>query len=299
MSTSYGASIQDTWVDQFNDDVWELAIQTQARLRQCVEFVPLKGERLYLDRVGSAEVQVINQRFQDIIPTDLNWDRRALQTERVGIPFFLDSRDELKILHQPKSTYARRAAQAMERDLDRMILASFTQNIMTGQRGTTSITAAADGLQSVDATGGFTYDTLLEIDSNWQKYEIGTEMPVEKYLIISEQEYVQLMKEAELINHDFAGRYVIQEGGMTQVLGMNLIIYGSAVDNPMLRVASSQRKCYAVAKGAVKVGMPQQWQTNWKDRDEKWTTNQLTVEGERGAVCLDCRYIQEITTTAT
>jgi hypothetical protein len=180
-----------------------------------------------------------------------------------------------------------------------MIIASLDAAVLTGKHGTSSVSAATDGVATVDGTGGFTYDLILEILANFKGNEVGTEMPVEMYLLVSEQEEAQMLKEAELINHDFTEQYVVDKGKIQRVCGMNVIVFGSQVDNPMLRVASSQRKCFAVAKGAITVGMPGSWDMEWQPRNDRWTTDQLLVSGERGAVRMEGIMVQAITTTAT
>lgn len=299
MPSNLNVTIQDHWINTFSDTVYKLAQQTKARLRGIVDFEPLKGENKFFDRVGSVEVQDINPRSPEVIPSDLLWDRRLVTASRVGVAFFVDDRDVERVLTDPKSTYAQRAAEALERDLDRCILSAFNATVYTGKQGTTPISAATDGVITVDATAGFTYDTLLQLDANFQSYEIGNEIPIQKYLIISEQEHQQLMKEAELINKDFTDRAVVDEGALKKVMDMNLIIYGSKMANPMLTVTNSVRANFCVASGAVKVGMPSSWDIKWSDRNDRWDTAQLKAKSERGAVRMEGQRVQQVNSTAT
>jgi hypothetical protein len=289
-------SIEDHWINTFSDTVYKLTTQTAAKLRPVVDFEPLMGQKKFFDRVGSAEVQNLNARHPEIIPSDLLWDRRMVTSDRKGVAFFTDQRDIQRVLTDPKSIYAQRAAEALERDLDRCIYAAFDATVYTGQNGTTSVSAGTDGVQTVTATSGFTYDTLLEIDANFQKYEIDN---IRKFLVISDQEHTQLMKEAELINRDFTDRAVVDNGQLTRVMDFEIIRFGSAMATPMLSVASSVRKCFAVAQGAVKVGMPGTWDIKWQPRNDRWDTDQLLARGERGAVRMEGSRIQIVNTTAS
>ena len=292
-------TIEQHWINTFSDTVFKLAQQTKARLRSVVEFEPLKGENKFFDRVGSVEAQDLNTRSPEVVPSDLLWDRRLVTAERKGVAFFLDKRDTERALTDPKSVYAMRAAEAMERDLDRCIIGSFDATVYTGKSGTTPLSAASDGVVTVDGTNGFTYDILLTLDANFQAYEIGNESAIQKWLIISEQEHQQLMKEAELINKDFTDRAVVDEGSLKKVMDLNLIVYGSKMANPMLNVTSSVRKNFCVASGCVKVGLPGVMDVEWQPRNDRWKTDQLLTSGERGATRMEGARVQIVQSTAT
>ncbi|HEY9791442.1 MAG TPA: phage capsid protein [Candidatus Obscuribacterales bacterium] len=292
-------TIQQHWVNSFSDTVFELAQQTKARLRELCEFEPIVGANRFLDRVGSVDVQDINTRSPEIVPSDLQWDRRLATPNRVGVAFFVDRRDIERVLTDPKSTYAKRAAQALERDFDRTCISSLAATVFTGQNGTTPVTAATDGVATVDGTPGFTYDLMLQVDQNFQAYEIGTEVGLRKFLLISEQEHAQLMKEGELINKDFTDRAVVDSGKIKQVMDFDVVQFGSKMPIPMLPVTGSVRQCFAAVSGQMKVVMPSTWDIEWQPRNDRWKTDQLLASGERGFVRMQGQGIQIINATAT
>jgi len=214
------------------------------------------------------------------------------------VAFFCDQRDAQRVLTDPKSVYAMRAAEALERDLDRDVIRAMDATVYTGKDGTTAVTAATDGMLTVNATAGMTYDILLTIDSNFQGYEIGNEAPIQKFLVITEQEHEALMKEAELISRDFSARMVVDAGKMTQAMDLNLIVYGSKMASPMLTVNSTTRDCWAVASGAIK-GQIGVRDVKWQPRNDRWDTDQLLAKSERGTVRMEGRRVQKVQTTAT
>jgi hypothetical protein len=257
----------------------------------------LTGEKLFLDRVGSAELQNLNTRSPEIIPSDLSWDRRMLSADRMGLAFFLDENDVRKELTDPRSVYAMRSAEAIERDFDRCVVNSLDATVYTGKDGTVALSAASDGMITIDATSGATYDVLLQIDANFQGYEIGIEGAIQKYLLITEQEHQQFMKEAELINADYTDRKVVDEGVLRKVMDLNVIMFGSKMTNPILKVSSTTRDCYAVASGAVRVaaGLTE---VIWQRRNDRWDTDQLLAKTIRGAVRMEGNRVQKVQTTA-
>lgn len=296
---SLNSTQEQAYKTAFSNTVYELTQQTQARLRGIVEMEPLQADQLLLNRVGSAEVQVLNERFPDIVPADLQWDRRRLKADRIGVPFFSDNWDAQKMLTDPNSVFAKRAVEALERHFDRVVIGAATATVYTGKDGTTPVTAATDGVQTVDATAGLTYNKLLEIDEKLQKNEVGTEMPIRKFFLISEQEHTQLMKEGSLTSGDFSRRYVIDQGNMTRALDFELIVYGSNMPIPMLNVASSVRDCLVICAGAIKIGLSQSWEVDVQDRTDKWFTKQILASGILGGVRMEGIRIIKVQTTAT
>lgn len=292
-------SISDVFKTKFANTVYELTQQTKARLRGIVDMEPLDAEDVMFDRVGSVEVQDINERFAEIIPADILWDRRRCTAARVGVPLFTDKWDAQRMLADPNSILARRAAEALERHFDRVVVSAATAAVYTGRNGTTSVSAATDGVQTVDATAGLTYAKLLEIEANFQKNEVGTEIPIRKFLLISEQEHTALMQEGTLISGDFSRQYVVDKGQMVRALDFELIVYGSNMPIPMLGVSAGTRTCLALAASAIKVGLSRSWNIDVQPRNDRWDTTQILASGIIGAVRMDALKIQKVSTTAT
>lgn len=291
------SSIGDVLITKFADSVFELAQQTQARTRPMCEFVQVEAEQMMFDRIGSTEVQQLNERFAEIVPNDIQWDRRRLAASRFGLPLFVDQWDRDRMLGDPQSELAKRAAQALERNLDRIAIAAATATVFTGRNGTNAVTAATDGVTTLNVQGGFTYETLLQIRANFEANEIGTESNLRLFLLISEQEHQALMKEAMLISGDFSNQYVVDKGEMTRAAGFELIKFGSGVPQPMLQTANGVRNCLAVAQGAIKVGMTRSFDIDVKDRNDRWTTTQILASGIAGGVRMEGSRVQIVQTT--
>lgn len=291
------ASANDIFAVKYADSIFELAAQTSARTRPAVELVQMDTESMMLPRAGNVEAQSMSEKFPEAVPQDLQWDSRRLTTDRVGVVFFIDEWDKMRMMGDPQNVLARRAAQALERKFDRIVIASLTAPAWTGKLGNVPITAAVDGVVNVSAIGGFTYDTLLQINQNYKSVEIGTESPVRKFLFLSEQEEAKLMREGMLTSRDFTDRMVVDKGRLTNVLDFEVIVFGSGINFPMLPVANNQRTCFAVASGGIKVGISRTWRPEFKDRNDRIDTDQLITTGILGAARMEAVRIQTITTT--
>lgn len=296
---AFNDSLDEVAKRKFADSMFELASQIVARSRRAVEVVPVEGEEVMLDRYADTEVQELIGRHPEIIPQDLKFDRRKLYTSRVGVPFFIDEWDKLKVGGDLEPALARRAMQAIEKHFDRVVLRAALGSVFTGKHGTTAISGATDGVATFDATAGLTYDKLVDLDALFQKYDVGTDIPVEKYLFISEQEHAQLMKETKLTSGDFTHQYVIERGEITRALTFNIIKYGSGAKIPMLDVVTTTRKCIALAVGGVKVGMSQSTKVVKEKVNNRWFTEQMLASLNIGALRMEGRRIIQVNTTAS
>lgn len=295
------SSYSDVLTTKYSNTVFELAAQEMSKLRGAVEVVPLAAEDMLFPRIGSQEVQQLQQRSPLIIPSDIQWDNRRLASGRVGVPFFLDEYDAERMLADPKSILAMRSGQALERNLDRVIIGSFMANAYTGRNGTVPVSAAVDGVVTLDATNGFTYDTLLQIQEQLESVELGTRGGTDEgmhmYLITTEQEKAKLMREGTLISSDFTGQRPVDTGKMTQALGFTIITYGSATAFPMLTVNGTTRDCFAICSGAVKLGITQNWKTKIEPVNNRWDTIQVLASGAVGATRMEGPRIIRVQTT--
>lgn len=291
-------SIDQVTIDAFSDTYFELASQTVSRTRPMVRVVPINSENVLLNRVGTIEAQDISERAPEIKPQDVKFDRRRLSTKRIGAAALWDEYDDIKTLGDPSSVLVKRMVEAVQRDVDRTIIAAATAPVLTGREGTTLVTAAADGVQEIDATDGFGYETLLAITAKLSSKEIGTETPVMKWLLISEQEEEQLMKDGTLINGDFTNRYVVDQGRIKQALDFNLVVFGSDVPNPMLQEANGERSCICLVTDAIYYGVARDARPQIKDRNDRWDTQQILCSAIHGAVRMDGPRVIKVKTRA-
>jgi len=293
------STANDIFETKFADSIYELTTQTAARTRPAAELVQMTAESMMIPRAGSVEAQDMSDKFPEAVPQDLAWDNRRLTTTRVGVVFFMDEWDKMRMMGDPENVMARRAAQALERKFDRIFIASLTAPAWTGKLGNIAVTAAVDGVVNVNALGGFTYDTLLQINQNFQAQEIGNESPVRKFLFISEQEQAKLMREGMLTSRDFTDRMVVDKGKITHVLDFEVIVFGSGINFPMLPLnqAQTQRTCFAIAQGGVRIGISRKWTPKKSDRNDRVDTEQMIVTGILGGARIEANRVQTITTT--
>jgi hypothetical protein len=298
-----GATIADVLVTQFSDTMFELAQQTEARFRPFVELKELTGEFSMENRVGSVEAQDLNTRSPRINPDDMPWDTRQLVGQSFGVPIWIDRWDAERMLTDPNSIVAMRCIQALERKFDRLCVTALTATVNTGRAASVPVTSGTDGVKTLDASQGFTYETILQLDAYFQGAEIETDSrgqtQMRKGLFISEQEHQQLMKEGTLTSRDYVEQRVVENGKLTRAGDFEVVVFGSLMPTPQLPVVNTLRTCFAVASGGLRVRLQKAWEVRVIQQLENvWRTTQITAEGQMGVVRMEGPRVQAITTQA-
>jgi hypothetical protein len=185
----------------------------------------------------------------------------------------------------------------MERVFDRVVVEALFANVLTGRDFGTSVTAATDGVATVTATAGLTYEKLLEINQNFIDKEVGNEVPVSKMFAISGDEHTALMKENELVSGDYSRQYVVDAGEMVKANGLNLVKFAGGITRPILTVAAGVRSCFAMAQNAMCVGMSKEMEIKIQERPDLHETTQVEIIFELGAVRTEGVLVKKVTTT--
>lgn len=259
-------SIDQSLVIQFGEMVHLLAQQMGSRMKGRVDEMPVRGNKFTYERLDQVEAIEVTTRHADTVAQDIDHSRRGGQMRDFRATLMLDQFDDLQVLIDPSRNYAEAVARAMMKQYDRLCLSQALAPIKTGRNLDVEVSAAADGVATVDADGvGLTYDKLVEIHENFINSEVGTDLEEEFYLAITGKQHADLMKEQELINRDFSnfgnasmeGQTVIDKGRIVKAAGINLIVFGTGanVPNPLLSATGNVRHCIAFAKSGLVVGM--------------------------------------------
>jgi hypothetical protein len=206
------------------------------------------------------------------------------------------------MLTNPQSDYAQACVRALERKFDRVGVDVMFADVLTGRDFETTVTFANDDGLTVNATGGTTYEKLLEAKQNFIDNEVGNEIPERIIMGIAGKEHTALMGEVELTSGDYTRQYVIENGSIAKALGMDLILYGGGVSgsiaNPILPVASGVRSCFAMSERALCYGLAADTSVNIDKRTDYVEVTQVQTIIELGAVRTEGKLIQKFTTTA-
>lgn len=285
---------------QFADQVHLNGQQMKTRTREKVQVVPMSTQDMTVETLDSLEAIEITSRHQKTQGQDIVHGRRRLRMREFRCTIYLDNKDEVGVLIDPERNYAASVARAMYRQFDRIVVEAALATVYTGRDMTTAVTASSDGVQTVDATTGLTYEKLLEIGENFMDYEIGTEMDEMTSLFIAGEEHTDLMQESELTSGDFTRQFAVEKGKITNAAGLDLVHFGGKVSNPILSVsAGNVRSCIALAEGGVQVGLAKDAEVYVDIRPDLNRAKQVQAVLMLGAVRKEGARVQEVQTTHT
>ena len=289
--------IDTAMVTQFSDMVHIAAQQTKARLRPFVQIKQMKGDVFAYDGLGPVEASEIIGMHQPVVFSDIDHKRRKISRRRFAVTLPIDKSNVRGMLLDPQADYAMACVRAMERVFDRIVVEALFADVYTGREFGTTVAFAADGGKTVTATGGLTYEKLLEINQNYIDNEVGNDVPVMKVMGISGDEHTALMKETELISGDYSRQYVVDGGEMQKAAGLGLVKFAGAINRPILNVTGGVRSCFVMTQGAMVVGMSKEMELSIKDRPDLHETTQVEIVFEFGAVRSEGILVQKVTTT--
>lgn len=293
-------SVEQHYVTKFRDMVHVRAQQLTARTRPYVQFIDVKpGDTAAYDGMGHVEARRVTQRFAPIQFDDIEHNRRQLSRADFTVVLPFSGYDMDGTLLNPASRYADACVRAMERQFDRTVYDAMFATVNTGQLFQTPITAAADGVLTVNATGGLTLQKMLEGEQNFWDNEVGNDYDVRLAIGLSGEENTTLMQINQLTNSQLTN----QTGKLDsprrnrRFLDYNVIPFGANTTLPVLQVAAGVRTSFIMCEGAIAVGMWQDWKIQIDRRTDLHDTTQVQITGTFGAVRTEGVLIQKLTTT--
>lgn len=291
-------TIDNHLIIQFSDMLHVKAQQIKSRLRPHVTIKPMTGDQFAYDGLGIVEAREVVGRIQPTVFDSIDHNRRKIRRRRFVVTLPIDESDVRAVLTDPQGPYAESSMRAMERQFDRVGVEALFADVATGREFDTAVSFASDGGLTVNATAGLVYEKLLEIRKNWRNNDIGTDIPEALLLLITGTEEEQLMKETELTSGDFSKQFVVDQGEMTKAVGLNLIVFGADVPNPILAVSGGTRNCAAITGRGLCYGLSKSMSITVKDRGDYVETKQVQIIGELGAVRTEGLLVQKVQTTA-
>lgn len=297
-----GASIDVSRVREFSERVHTAAQQMKSRLRDKSVVKYFKGKDMAYDGLETVEATDANARFAKLDFSDLTHTRRQIIPNRWQVTLAFDGLDQVESLFDIENEYEKHVAAAMMRRFDRTGIAALTADVNTGENFQTAVTATADGVITVDATAGLTYEKLLEARENFIDNDLLIDMDIAKsFMAISGAEHTSLMKEAELTSGDYTREFNVERGSMQNAAGFDLIKYAANASNPILDegviAGAGNRACISFTEGALCYGIQKEIEMEVRKLDEYVDTYAVLITGSFGAVRTEGKRVQLIQTT--
>ena len=138
-------TIDPTQTIVFKEMVHVAAQQKEARYTQFLNRIPMTGDILAYDGVGTVEMRELQGRSPKVVFDDIEHTRRRLSRKRFTCVLPIDASDVRGMLANPKPHYANAVANAARRQYDRIVQQAAFVDIATGRDFATTLTYANDG----------------------------------------------------------------------------------------------------------------------------------------------------------
>ena len=291
-------TIDQALITEFSEMVHQAAQQKTARLKPYAIYKQMSGDIFAYDGLGQVEAREVNGRNVLADFDDITHNRRKLRRRRFVVNLPVDSSDVRGALLDPDSEYAEACAKAMMRQFDRVIIEAAFADVQTGRDFDTTVTAANDGVVTVDATAGLTYEKLLEIKQTFIDAEVGIDEGEKFFLTGTGDQHTDLMGEVELTSGDFSRQFAVDRGTITNALGMDLVYFGAGVTNPLFPSVSGVRNLIAAVDRAFCVGISKEMSIKIEERPDYIETHQVQAVMDIGAVRTEGVLVQKVQVTA-
>jgi hypothetical protein len=291
-------TIDRNLIIEFSDMVHHLAQQKTSRLKPYAIVKQMSGDVFAYDGLGRVEAREITGRNVPATFDDITHNRRKISRKRFVVNLPIDMSDVRGALLNPQSEYATACVNAMMRQTDRVIANAAFATVQTGRDFETSVTFENDGVLTVNATAGLTYEKLLEVKQNFMDNDVGIEQDEKIFLTITGDEHTDLMGETELTSGDFTRQFAIEKGNIVTALGMDLVPFAASVPQPVLELSGAERFLIAASNRAFCVGVSKEMSVSIKERDDYIETAQVQIVMEIGAVRTEGALVQRVRVTA-
>lgn len=265
-SLTVNPGIENGALQIFQDSFADLAQQTKSLIGSSAAVVHLtsRGKTVNHARMGRTELTEVNTRNPDKQFDDYALDNRRLTKRRFTKTFTIDAKDDInELLADPTSSLLRQLDYAKERVIDRILAASAVGSVLTGpsDAAATAVSAANDGVLTVNATSGLTYEKVTEITENFINKDVSYAAMRGSLMCVAGGENSDLMAEDEFINSDFISGKPVEDGVATSAGMYRVALFAGSkngsvqVINPILPEGSTTRKCLVLAPGSLAMAM--------------------------------------------
>jgi hypothetical protein len=252
-----------------------------------------------LDQFGEATAVKNQTRHADTPIIGVPQDRRWVLPADYDWGDLIDNQDKLRTAIEPDSPIAMAGAMALNRAIDdEILLGIFNQN-MTGETGTTAVSALAayNSSSQVVAHGGTALSVAKLRAARKMLMKAEVDLDAEAvFLAITADDADALLSETQVTSLDYNTKPVLVDGKLTSFMGFNFIhcerVPGGAkavsgLPTPTTAVSGANRLLPFWVKSGVGLGMWNDITVKMAERADKRFATQIYATGTFGGTRLE------------
>ena len=278
--------ITTAFVNQFSSNIQMLSQQMGSLLRNAVDVETVNGEKAFFDQVGSAAAQLRTTRHADTPLIDTPHSRRMLTLADYEYADLIDDQDKVRLLVDPTSTYARAAA-AMGRAMDDVVIAAAFATASTGKDGSTSTPFDTANNQIAAGATGLTLAKLIEAKEILDSGDVDPSIP--RYIAVSPKQVTDLLNNTTVTSSDYNTVKALAMGEINSFVGFQFI-----VTNRLGVDGASARRVIAWAADGIKLGIGKEPTARIDERADKSYATQVYYAMTLGATRMEEKKVVEV-----
>ena len=234
--------------------------QKDSKLANCpaIKYMDIKGIS-NIARIDGDELTKVSGRNPDKVYSEFRVDNRKSLSERYTRTYIFDQMDKVvNFIADPTADLFMNLKEAKNRAFDRLVCYAATAPIVIGapDEAGTVVSAADDGVVFHDATGGFSYSSVISpaITAFTNNYVVCSEGVT---LVISANEEEQLRNDEKYMNAFYSSANTVDKGKITNASGFNVVTFagtkngGVEIENPVLAESEGKRTNLLLAPKSI------------------------------------------------
>lgn len=245
------ANTQDIAFKKQYENAFRLLVQQEAsKFEDKVWVYPMTSNKAYINFVGTLSVVQRAARNAPTVFQDAAHTKRRLLAKTWDVPAILiDEPDQIRMIADPASIYARAQRAAIKRKLDSLIATAAIGNAYSADADDAE-SAVPLGAGQITAEVGTVGMTIAKITEALETFHVNNVDPGEtKYLALSPRALTDLLNEPEMTLAEQMAIRTVQEGKISMVRGFNLVL------SNQLTIAANIRSNVAWVREGICLGL--------------------------------------------
>lgn len=289
--------INKAFVQQFNANLIHLINQEGSMLKSKVRNKSCTGKYDTFDRIGRGTVVEKTSRHQDTPQNDVAHSRRRVVLRDYLWADLIDKEDEVRMLVNPQSDYAKAAGFDMGIQIDSIILSALGGNATSIDSADASSTVALSAGQIIDddfntSNSNLIFEKLVEARRLLMKHAgvVG-----KATMVVNASAIASLLKETEVGSSDYNSVRCLVSGEMNSFMGFEFV---TVKDGLLAGTAdgtdTAPVKCYAFLERSIGLSIGRDVTTRISEESTKNYATQVHLSMSLGATRIEEEGVVEV-----
>lgn len=271
-----------------------------------IYFMPSDGKTNSITDIGGFDLVETNVRNAKKQFLDYDLGNRQFRKRRFTASILIDKLYDInELFKDPTSAINEELRYATERVMDKVAVDAAVGQVQVGnlEDGTNSVSAAADGVITVDGKSGLNYATITSTTENFINNDLSIMDFMGSTICVTGKEHTALMSDDKFINNDYINGSIVDAGHISKAGMYKLGLFagsktgGIQVAKPILPEVTNKtvRLCPVLTPRSIAMSAKvAKWET--KPSEEGVNSVEMTVDYWVNAMRVEGKRVQIIET---